>query len=142
MVVFGVFLVTTLVRKAIPEDPQSLVQEGMAAFEKGDVAAIERNVKKLKDFPEYASEQKLLEGMMYLGKSKPLLAIPLLHDASQKSSIRTKALTQLGNACMRSRQRVECLEAYETVLQEDENADEARLSLVYVLKDMTSWEEA
>ncbi len=142
MVVFGVSVVATLVRKAIPEDPQSYLQEARAALEKGDLSATERSVAKLKKFPEHVSEQKLLEGMLYLGKSKPLLAIPLLQDASKEPAIRIEALTQLGNACMRSRQRVECIEAYETVLQEDKNADDARLSLAFVLMDMTSWEEA
>ncbi|MEJ7592103.1 MAG: tetratricopeptide repeat protein [Planctomycetaceae bacterium] len=142
LVVFGVFVITTLVRKAIPDDPRLYVQGGFAALESGDIATVERSVQKLKDFPEHAAEQKLLEGMLYLGKSRPLLAIPFLQDASKEPTIRIKALTQLGNAYVRSRQRVECIEAYETVLKEDETADEARLSLVYVLKEMISWEEA
>ena len=142
LVVFGVSVVTTLVRKAIPEDPRIYVQEGMAALENGDLDAIELSVQKLKGFPEHAAELKLLEGMLYLGKSKPLLAIPLLQDASKEPAIRIKALTQLGNAYMRSRQRVECIAAYESAIQEDENTDDARLNLAYVLKDMISWDEA
>jgi len=142
MVVFGVFVVTTLVRKAIPEDPQTYVQEGMAALEIGDVPMIERSAQKLKEFPELAAEQKLLEGMLYLGKSRPLLAIPLFQEASKDDAVRIKALTQLGNAYMRSRQRLECIAAFESVLQEDENTDEARLNLAYVLKDMISWDDA
>ncbi len=142
LVVFGVFVVTTLVRKAIPEDPRVYVQEGMAALESGDVATIERSVQKLKNFPEHASEQKLLEGMLYLGKSKPVLAIPFLQDASKDPTVRIKALTQLGNAYMRSRQLIECIAAYEAALQEDENTDDARLNLALLLKDMISWDEA
>ena len=148
LVVFGVFVVTTLVRKAIPEDPRVYVQEGMAALESGDIATIERSVRKLKDFPEHAAEQNLLEGMLYLGKSKPLLAIPFLQDASnlqdasKDPKVRIKALTQLGNAYMRSRQLIECIAAYEAALQEDENTDDARLNLALLLKDMISWDEA
>ncbi len=142
LVVFGVFVVTTLVRKTIPEDPQLYVQEGMAAIENADLATIERSVQKLKDFPEYAPEQKLLEGMMYLGKSKPLLAIPFLEYASKNPKTRIKALTQLGNAYMRSHRRAECIAAYEAALKDDENTDDARLSLAYVLKDMISWDES
>ena len=142
LVVFGVSVVTTLVRKAIPEDPRMYVEEGMAALENGDVAAIERSVQKLKDFPEHAAEQKLLEGMLYLGKSKPLLAVPFLQDASKDPTVRIKALTQLGNAYMRSRQRLECIAAFESALKEDEKADDARLNLAYVLKDMNSWDDA
>ncbi len=142
LVVFGVSVVTTLVRKAIPEDPRMYVKEGMAALESGDVAAIERSVEKLKDFPEHASEQKLLEGMLYLGKAKPLLAIPFFQDASKDAAVRIRALTQLGNAYMRSRQRLECIDAFESALQEDDNTDDARLNLAYVLKDMISWDDA
>ena len=80
--------------------------------------------------------------MLYLGKSKPLLAIPLLQEASKNTHVRIKALTQLGNAYMRSRQRLESIDAYESVLQEDENTNEARLNLAYVLKDMISWDDA
>ena len=32
-----------------------------------------RSVQKLKDFPEHEAELKLIEGLLYLGKSKPLL---------------------------------------------------------------------
>lgn len=142
LVVFGAFVINTLVRKAIPEDPQIFVDEGMAALQKGNSAVIERSVQRLKDFPEYAPEQKLLEGMMYLAKSKPLLAIPFLQDASKEPKTRIKALTQLGNACMRSHQRVDGIIAYEAALKADENCDEARLNLAQILKEMISWDEA
>jgi len=142
LVVFGVSVVTTLVRKAIPEDPRMYVQDGLAALEIGDVPTVERSIQKLMDFPEYAAQQKLLEGMLYLGKSKPLLAIPILQEASKDPTVRIKALTQLGNAYMRSRQRLESIAILETVLKEDENTDDARLNLAYVLKDMISWDGA
>ena len=139
---FGVFIGATLIRKAIPEDPALLVQEGFDALDKGDAAAVERSVQKLKQFPEYAAEQKLIEGMMYLGKSKPLLAVPLLREAANEPKIRLKALTQLGSALTRSRQRKEAIEVFETVVKEDESADEARLNLAYLFKDMISWDTA
>lgn len=142
LVVFGVSVAATLVRKAIPVDPQTYVQEGMAAIGTGDIPTIERSIQKLNDFPEHAAEQKLLEGMMYLGKSKPLLAIPFLEEASKDPAVRIRALTQLGNAYMRSRQQVECIAAFESALKEDEKTDEARLNLAYVLKDMICWDEA
>ena len=51
LVVFGVSVVTTLVRKAIPEDPRIYVQEGMAALENGDLARIELSVQKASAIP-------------------------------------------------------------------------------------------
>ena len=142
LIVFGVSVVTTLVRKAIPEDPQVYVQEGMAALQKGDIPTIERCVQKLKDFPEHAAEQKLLEGMFYLGKSKPLLAIPFLQEASKDPTVRIKALTQLGSAYVQCGQRDESIAAFESALKEDADTDDARMNLAYLLKDIISWDEA
>ena len=118
LVIFGVFVVTTLVRKAIPDNPEAYIEEGMTALEKSNIADVERSVEKLKAFPQHASEQKLLEGMMYLGKSRPLLAIPLLQEASKDPKVRIKALTQLGQAYMRSHQQADGIAVFETVLQE------------------------
>ncbi len=114
----------------------------MAAAEIGDLPTIDGSFQKLKNFPEYAATQKFFEGMLCLGRSKPLLAIPLFQEASKDAAIRTKALTQLGNAYMRSRQRLDSIAAYESALQEDDSANEARLNLAYVLKDMISWEDS
>lgn len=139
---FGVFVGITLVKKAIPDDPKLLVKEGFDALEKGDVTAVERNIGKLKQYPEHAADQKLMEGMMYIGKSKPLLAVPLLREAANDPKVRSKAMVQLGSALTRSRQRLEAIEVFETVLKEDESADDARLNLAYLFKDMISWDIA
>jgi tetratricopeptide (TPR) repeat protein len=139
---FGVFVGITLVKKAIPDDPKLLVQEGFDALEKGDVAAVERNIDKLKQYPEHAADLKLMEGMMYIGKSKPLLAVPLLREAANDPKVRSKAMVQLGSALTRSRQRLEAIEVFETVLKEDESADDARLNLAFLFKDMISWDIA
>ncbi len=137
---FGCFVVATVVKKAIPEDPKLFVQQGLDAIEKGDIVAVERSVAKLKQFPEHAAELKLIEGMLYIGKSKPLLAVPLLREAAEDPKLRGKALTQLGSALSRSRQRMEAIEIFETVVKEDESADEARLNLAFLFKDMISWD--
>ena len=142
LVIFGISIAAMLVRKAIPEDPQMTFEEGMDGLKKGDIVAVERSIQKLKNFPDRASELKLLEGMLLLGKSKPMLAIPLLQDASKNPAIRVIALTQLGNAYIRSQQRVESIAAYESALQEDQNMDEARLNLARIYKNMISWEDA
>jgi tetratricopeptide (TPR) repeat protein len=139
---FGVFVGITVVKKAIPDDPKLLAQEGFAALEKGDVAAVERSIEKLKQYPEHAAEVKLMEGMMYIGKSKPLLAVPLLREAADDQSLRTKAMVQLGSALTRSRQRLEAIEVFEAVLKEDDSADDARMNLAFLYKDMVSWETA
>lgn len=139
---FGLFVGVTVVKKAIPEDPKLIVQQGLDALAKGDVVALERSVEKLKQYPEHAADMKLLEGMMYIGKSKPLLAVPLLREAADDPKLRVQAMVQLGSALTRSRQRIEAIEVFETVLKEDESADDARLNLAYLFKDMISWDAA
>ena len=137
---FGLFVGVTVLQKTIPEDPKLLVQEGFDALSNGNVAVVERNVVKLRQYPEHAADTKLLEGMLYIGKSKPLLAVPLLREAADDPQLRVKALTQLGSALTRSRQRLEAIEVFETVLKEDESADDARLNLAFLYKDMISWD--
>jgi len=139
---FGFFVGVTVIKKAIPEDPKLIVQQGLDALTKGDVAVVERSIEQLKQYPEHAADMKLLEGMMYIGKSKPLLAVPLLQEAANDPNLRIKALTQLGSAFTRSRQQMEAIEVFETVLKEDESADDARLNLAYLHKDMISWDTA
>ena len=48
LVVFGVFVVMTLVRKTIPEDPRIYVQEGLVALEKGDIDLAVRHARGVK----------------------------------------------------------------------------------------------
>lgn len=139
---FGLFVGVTVIQKSIPEDPKLFVQEGLDALAKGDVVVVERSVENLRKYPEHAADMKLIEGMMYIGKSKPLLAVPLLQEAANDPKLRLKALTQLGSAFTRSRQRLEAIEVFETVLKEDESADDARLNLAYLFKDMISWDIA
>ena len=139
---FGLFVGMTVIKKAIPEDPTLFVQEGLDAIAKGDVVLVERVVEKLRQHPERVADMKLLEGMMFIGKSKPLLAIPLLREAANDPKLRIQAMVQLGSAMTRSRQRMEAIEVFETVLKEDESADEARLNLAYLFKDMVSWDTA
>ncbi len=131
-----------LVRKAIPADPQITFQEGMAALEESDIVAVERSIQQLQNFPDRASELKLLEGMLMLRKSKPMLAIPLLQEALKNPATRVKALTEMGNAYLASQQRIESIAAYASALEEDENTDEARLRLAYIYKNMISWDDA
>jgi tetratricopeptide (TPR) repeat protein len=131
-----------LVVKSIPEDPKVYYENGLAALENDDPVVGEASIQKLKEFPEYAAKQKLLAGMLNLGTAKPLLAIPLLEEAAKEPDIRKKALTHLGNAFLRSAQRSACISTYETLLQEDEDADDVRLSLANVFQGMISWEDS
>ena len=128
--------------KAIPNDPNLIYQEGLAAVEASNAVKLESSIEALKKYPEFAGQRKLLEGMLILGKSKPLLAIPMFQEAAKEPKIRIKALTMLGNAYMRSSQSAKCVATFETALQEDPDTDEARLTLAFVLKDMISWDEA
>jgi tetratricopeptide (TPR) repeat protein len=142
MIVFGAAIITSLVRKSIPEDPNVFYDQALAALKTGDLVQAEKSTQKLSDFPDFQGKQKFLEGISFLGQSKPLLAIPLLQEASKDPGLRIQALSQLGNAYLRSGQRAECIISYETALTEDENAHDSRLSLANVLRDILCWEDA
>ena len=142
MFVFGASIVAKLVTNAIPEDPKVFYENGLAALENGNAAAGAENIRKLAKFPEYAAKQKLLDGMLTLGTAKPLLAIPMLEEAAKEPEIRVKALSHLGSAFLRSNQRAAAIGTFETLLQDDENAEEVRLSLANAFKEIFSWNDS
>jgi len=142
LIVFGGGIAFTLVNRLIPEDPDQIFQEGLTAYQANDVEKLESTIKTLKKYPDHAAERQLLEGMLLFGRSKPLLAVPMFQTAAKEPKLRIKALTMLGSAYMRSNMAAECIEALETALQEDPDADDARLTLCVVLNGMFSWDEA
>jgi len=132
----------SLFQKSIPEDPAKLFADAIAAVEKKDGKVIETNLEKLKQFPEFLGQQKLLEGMLLLNSSRPLKAIPLLQVASEQKAIRSRALIYLGIAYAQSENPNMAIETFESAIQDDENAFEARHSMAMMLNDMMAWEDA
>lgn len=132
----------SLFQNAIAEDPAKLFADAMLAAQNKDGKLIESNLEKLKQFPEFAGQQKLLEGMLMLNRSRPLKAIPMLQEASEEKAVRGKALMYLGIAYAQAEDSMMAIKTFESAIQDDENAFEARHSMAMMLNDMMAWEEA
>lgn len=132
----------SLFQNSIPEDPEKLFADSMKAAENKDGKMIQTNLEKLRQFPEFTGQQKLLEGMLLLNSSRPLKAIPILQEASEQKAIRSKALIYLGIAYAQAENPGMAIKTFETAIQDDENAFEARHSMAMMLNDMMAWEDA
>jgi len=142
LLLIGGGIVTSLFVRSIPEDPAKIFADALAAAEKRDGEALQANFAKLKEFPDYASQIKLLEGMTLLGRSRPLAAIPILEKAAEDKAIRDKALMYLGTAYGQAENWKKANEVFERILAEDENAHSARQNLALILTESFAWDEA
>jgi len=137
----------SLLMKSIPDDPEQLYRDALAAADGKDSEKFRENHEKLKKFPAYSRQQKILEGITLLGGSRPLKAIPLLkeaageeNDADQK--LRQEALRYLGTAYAIARDRPTAVQTFELMLKADENSAIARQSIVTILTEILAWEES
>ncbi len=142
LIVLGGGIGFSLLTKSIPVDPAVMFAEAIAASEKQDGKLVQEISEKLKDFPEYSRQQKLLEGMLFLGRSRPVKAIPFLKEASEEKSIRGRALMFLGTAYAQAEDPRMSISTFEMALSEDENANAIRQNLASMLTDLLAWDEA
>jgi tetratricopeptide (TPR) repeat protein len=136
-----------LFRKSIPDDPEQLYRTALTAVDKKDSEMLRENFDKLKQFPEYGRQQKLLEGITLLGVSRPLKAIPLLKEAAGEENdankeLRLTALRFLGGAYAVAADRPMAIRTFEKMLAEDPNSDIARQNIVSILTGILAWEES
>ena len=136
MAILGSGIVVALVQRSIPEDPAEIFKQALVAADKQEANAVKVAAEKLSTYPEFAARKKLLEGLLHLGSSRPLKAIPLLKEASEEPEIRTRSLMLLGSAYAQSEDLKRSVEAFETVLKLDENANDARFRLASVYKEI------
>ena len=81
-----------------------------------------------------------MDGLLQLGSSRPLKAIPLLKEASEEPEIRVKSLMFLGSAYAHSEDLKRSVEAFEAVLKLDENANDARFRLASIYKEILAFD--
>lgn len=142
IIVVGSGVGYSLLQKSIPEDPAAIFAEAMKAAEAKDGPLMREHLQKLKAYPEFEKQQKLLDGMLLLGGSRPIKAIGFLKEAAEEPSLRTKALMYLGLAYAQGENYKMAISTFETVLSEDESADEVRLSLAVIFQEIFAWNEA
>lgn len=136
MAVLGGGIVVAFVQRSIPEDPAEIFKQALVASDKQDAKAIKVAAEKLAAYPEFAAKKKLLDGLLQLGSSRPLKAIPLLKEASEEPEIRTRSLMFLGSAYAQSEDLKRSVETFEAILKLDENASDARFRLASVYKEI------
>jgi tetratricopeptide (TPR) repeat protein len=137
----------SLLLKSIPEDPEQLYRDALIAADGKDTAKFRENSEKLKQFPAYGRQQKILEGITLLGGSRPMKAIPVLKEAAGEENdsnqeLRQTALRFLGGAYAVARDRPTAVQTFELMLKADPDSAIARQSIVSILTDIFAWEES
>ncbi len=140
--VIGSGIVFSLVRRSFPEDPAVIFAEAMKASEDRDSKVFLEKMEELKAYPDYEKQRKLLDAMLLLGSSRPLKAIPILKEASEEKSIRSKALMFLGTAYAQAENPQMAISTFETILSEDENDHAVRQNLASVFIDLFAMDDA
>lgn len=140
MTVLGGGIIIAVVQRSIPEDPALLFEQALVAADKQDVNTIKTVAEKLAAYPDFEKKKMLLDGLLQLGSSRPLKAIPLLTDASEEPTIRVRSLMLLGSAYAQSEDLKRAIETFETVLKEDEGSSDARFRLASVYKEMMAFD--
>jgi tetratricopeptide (TPR) repeat protein len=129
LVVIGGAILLTIVTNAVPDDPEALFQAALIAADEKKVEPIMLAQEKLQAYPEYGDHLKLVEGILFLGRQRPLKAIKPLEDAAQNPKLRGKAMYYLANARAQAEDPRGAIEIFETILKENADAHQARESL-------------
>jgi len=142
LVVIGGAILLKIVTNAVPDDPEALFQDALKAADEKKVEPIMLAQEKLQAYPEYADQLKLIEGILFLGRQRPLKAIKPLEDASQNPKLRGKALFYLANARAQAEDPRGAIETFETILAEDADAHQARESLAALSNQRLAYDVA
>jgi tetratricopeptide (TPR) repeat protein len=142
LAVFGVTLVVSLGARLVPVDADLLFAEASSAAERSDVPTLQDRLEKLKKVPGREVQVKYLEGIIYLAGSKPLKAIPLLKQAAEDQQLRVKSLLSLGRAYGTSGQLVKAAEVLNSIVDDPDSGNVARLTLAGMLNTVQAFEPA
>ncbi|MFO0006265.1 MAG: hypothetical protein ACK559_34595, partial [bacterium] len=127
--VFGIAITLSLVSSAVPQDPLQLLADANKAAENADLKTLLQNLEALRQFPDREGEVRYLEGIVKLGETKPLKAIPLLKQAVETPTVKARAWLALGRAYGTAGQLQNATDALKQVLDDPEVGSLARFSL-------------
>ncbi|MFZ9092213.1 MAG: hypothetical protein ACO3FE_19225, partial [Planctomycetaceae bacterium] len=102
VILFAAVLVFSIIRSLIPEDPAQLFGEAKAAIVSLEPEIVQQRIEQLRAFPDYSGHVQFLEAVLFLGRSMPLKAIPLLKSAAETPELYGEATLYLGRAYGRS----------------------------------------
>jgi len=140
--VFGVALLFSLGSRLVPEDGDVVLAEALVAAEKSDLPGLLVQIERLKRVPGRERQVQFLEGVVFLGNSKPLKAIPMFEKASEDETVRVKALLSLGRAYGISGQLNKASTVLNSIVDDPNNGDMARLTIAGMLGTVQAFEPA
>ncbi|MEY3175987.1 MAG: MalT-like region [Planctomycetota bacterium] len=139
---FGLAVAAMLVKRISPEDASKIFTEALAAGEAGDRELLQQKLEQLRKYPAFESHTQFLDGVLYMGRSMPLKAIPLLRQASENPELRSKALLSLGRAYGTAGQLQAAITTLEGLVDDPESGNQARFIASGMLATAQSWDAA
>jgi len=135
-------LVFSIIRSLIPEDPAQLFGEAKAAIVSLEPEIVQQRIEQLRAFPDYSGHVQFLEAVLFLGRSMPLKAIPLLKSAAETPELYGEATLYLGRAYGRSGKLSESIATLKTVVDDPQMGETARVTLAGMLSSVQAYDEA
>lgn len=142
VILFAAVLVFSIIRSLIPEDPAQLFGEAKAAIVSLEPEIVQQRIEQLRAFPDYSGHVQFLEAVLFLGRSMPLKAIPLLKLAAETPELRGEATLYLGRAYGRSGKLSESIATLKTVVDDPQAGETARVTLAGMLSSVQAYDEA
>ncbi|MFM7922849.1 MAG: tetratricopeptide repeat protein, partial [Planctomycetaceae bacterium] len=139
---FGVAIVLSLISSSVPKDPLQLLADANKAAENADLKTLLQSLEDLRQFPDREGEVRYLEAIVKLGESKPLKAIPLLKQAVDTPTVRSRAWLALGRAYGTAGQLQNATDALKQIIDDPEVGSLARFSLAGMMNSIQAYDEA
>jgi tetratricopeptide (TPR) repeat protein len=139
---FGLVIVLMLVQRITPTDSAQLYREAMEAGEAGNRDLMAQRMEQLRSDPAYSAHVQFLDGLLFLGRSMPLKAIPLLSKAAENPEVRSKALVSLGRAYGTAGQLELAIQTLNSISDDPETGNQARFIACGMLATAQAWDAA
>ncbi|MFM7056981.1 MAG: tetratricopeptide repeat protein [Planctomycetota bacterium] len=139
---FGLAVAGMLVSRISPEDGRKIFQEALAAGEAGNRELLQQKLEQLRKYPAFEPHTQFLDGVLFMGRSMPLKAIPLLKTASETPELRSKALLSLGRAYGTAGQLQNAVETLNSLSADPETGDSAKFIASGMLATAQAWDAA
>jgi tetratricopeptide (TPR) repeat protein len=139
---FGLVIALMLFRRITPTDSAQVYREALAAGEAGNRELMAQRLEQLRTDPAYSAHVQFLDGLLFLGRSMPLKAIPLLRQAAENPELRSKALVSLGRAYGTAGQLEAAIQTLNSIADDPETGNQARFIACGMLATTQAWDAA
>ncbi len=139
---FGLAVAGMLVSRMTPEDGAKIFEEALAAGEAGNRELLQQKLEQLRQYPAFEPHTQFLDGVLFMGRSMPLKAIPLLKKASETPELRSKALLSLGRAYGTAGQLQNAVDTLTSLANDPETGNSAQFVAAGMLAAAQAWDAA